>query len=183
MVGKNIERSHSPGDASDEISKSQRRRDALEVRALAARLIDLPRAQLARVPLDEQLRAEIEQARRIRSHVARKRQMQFVAKLMRRSDPEEIRAALETFDQEARQLNARQHRSEAWRDHLLEAGDAAIGDLLQRRRDADAQALRQLVRNAHREAQADRPPASARALFRALRELDEAEPLPPPPAA
>jgi ribosome-associated protein len=180
MVGKNMNESKPRDNAPEEISKSQRRRDALEIRALAARLIALSQAQLAQVPLDDQLRAEIEQARRIRSNVARKRQLQFVAKLMRRSDPTEIQAALEAFDQEARQLTARQHRSEAWRDHLLAAGDAAIGELLQKRRDADAQALRQLVRNAQREARADRPPAAARALFRELRALDEAEPLPPP---
>ena len=168
------------GEAPEEVSKSQKRRDALEIRTLAARLIGLSPAQLAQVPLDDHLRAEIEQARRIRSNGARKRQMQFVAKLMRRSDPAEIHAALAAFDQDARQLTARQHRSEAWRDHLLAAGDAAIGELLQQRRDADAQALRQLVRNALREARADRPPAAARALFRELRALDEAEPLPPP---
>ena len=182
MVGKNMKESKPGGDAPEDISKSQRRRDALEIRALAARLIGLSQSQLAQVPLDDRLRSEIEQARRIRSNVARKRQMQFVAKLMRRGDPAEIEAALAAFDQDARQLAARQHRSEAWRDHLLTAGDAAIGELLQRRRDADAQALRQLVRNAQRETRANRPPAAARALFRALRTLDEAEPLPPPAA-
>ena len=182
MVGKNMEESKPTGGAPEEISKSQRRRDALEIRALAARLIGLSPAQLAHVPLDDHLRAEIERARRIRANAARKRQLQYVAKLMRRSDPAEIHAALDAFDQEARQLTARHHRSEAWRDHLLAAGDTAIGELLQQRRDADAQALRQLVRNAHREARADRPPAAARALFRELRALDEAEPLPPPAA-
>jgi ribosome-associated protein len=179
MVGKNMEESKPFDDGPDEVSKSQRRRDALEVRALAARLIGLSETRLAQVPLDDRLRAEIEQARGMRAHGARKRQMQFVAKLMRRTDPAEILAALDAFDQDARQLNARHHRSEAWRDHLLEAGDAAIGELLERRRDADAQALRQLVRNARRETQANRPPASARALFRELRALDEKEPLPP----
>ncbi|MEJ2384600.1 MAG: ribosome biogenesis factor YjgA [Xanthomonadales bacterium] len=177
-----MEENRPAGGAPDEISKSQRRRDALEIRALAARLVGLSPAQLAQVPLDEPLRAEIERARTIRSNSARKRQLQFVAKLMRRGDPEEILAALAAFDQEARQLTARHHRSEAWRDHLLAAGDAAIGELFQQRRDADVQALRQLVRNAQREARADRPPAAARALFRALRALDEAEPLPPPAA-
>jgi ribosome-associated protein len=180
MVGKNMKESKPAGEAPEDVSKSQKRREALEIRTLAARLIGLSPAQLAQVPLDDHVRAEIEQARRIRSNVARKRQMQFVAKLMRRSDPAVIHAALAAFDQEARQLTARQHRSEAWRDHLLAAGDAAIGELLQQRRDADGQALRQLVRNALREARADRPPAAARALFRELRALDETEPLPPP---
>jgi ribosome-associated protein len=160
-------------------SKSQRRRDALELRNLATRLIRLPTSQLAQVPLDSQLRAEIDRARGIRSHVAGKRQMQYVAKLLRRSDPQPLYDALDSFDNEARQVTARQHRSEAWRDRLLEEGDSAVGALLELRRDADGQGIRQLIRNAGREAARNKPPAAARALFRLLRELDEREPLPP----
>ena len=87
--------------------------------------------------------------------------------------------ALDGFETEARQLNARHHRSEAWRDHLLERGDPAVGQLMELRRDADAQAIRQLLRNAGREAARGKPPSAARALFRLLRELDETDPLPP----
>lgn len=167
----------------EDISKSQRRREALEVKSLASRLIELPAARLAQVPLDDQLRSEIDSARRMKSHGARKRQLQYVAKLMRRDDPEPILDALESFENEARQLNARHHRSEAWRNFLLDNGDRAVGKLLEKRRDADAQALRQLLRNAAREAARNKPPVAARALFRLLRDLDEAEPLPPLPGA
>jgi ribosome-associated protein len=159
-------------------SKSQRRRDALEVRSLAARLIGLSPALLARIPLDDNLRAAIDQARGIRSNVARKRQLQFVAKLMRQADLEPIREALDGLEAGARQLTARQHRVESWRDRLLEQGDPALGELLGQRADADRQALRQLMRQAAKEASAGKPPAAARALFRRLRELDEREPLP-----
>ena len=160
-------------------SKSQRKRDAQEIRSLANRLIALAPAKLAQVPLDEMVRGEIERARAIRSNVARKRQMLYVAKLLRRGGAEEAADALDAFDDDARQLNARHHRAEAWRDHVLENGDAAIGELLEQRRDADAQALRQLLRNARREAERNKPPTAARALFKLLRELDESAPLPP----
>ena len=179
MVVKNMqERKEFPG-APDEISKSQRKRDANEVKSLASRLIALAPSKLAQVPLDQQVRSEIERARGIRSHVARKRQLQYVAKLLRRGDPEPLLDALDGFETEARQLNARHHRSEAWRDHLLERGDPAVGQLMELRRDADAQAFRQLLRNAGREAARGKPPSAARALFRLLRELDETDPLPP----
>jgi ribosome-associated protein len=161
------------------ISRSQRRRDALEVKSLAARLIGLAPSRLARLPLDESVRAAIAEARRIRSNVARKRQLQFVAKLLRRTDEEPIAQALEAFENDARQLSARQHRVEAWRDHLLANGDAALGDLLQQRHGADAQAIRQFIRTARNEAARGKPPAAARALFRLLRDLDAGEPLPP----
>lgn len=177
-----MEESKEFNDLTEEVSKSQRRRDALEVKSLASRLIELPAARLALVPLDEQLRSEIEHARRMKAHGARKRQLQYVAKLMRRDDPEPILDALEAFENEARHLTARHHRSEAWRDFLLENGDRAVGSLLEKRRDADAQTIRQLLRNAAREAKSNKPPAAARSLFKLLRELDEAEPLPPLPA-
>jgi ribosome-associated protein len=184
MVIKNMaESKENMNGAESVISKSQRRRDALEHKALAARLIGLSPAQLAGLPLDDRLRVEIESARVIRSNVARKRQLQFVAKLLRRGDPQPLLDALEAIDDDARHLNARHHRCEAWRDQLLQSGDTAVGALLERRRDADAQAIRQLIRKAQREALKAQPPAAARALFRLLRELDESEPLPPAPAA
>ena len=181
MVIKNVEESKDFPGQPDDVSKSQRKRDAREIRTIASRLISLNAKQLAQVPLDEQVADEIERARGIKSNVARKRQMQYVAKLLRRGDMEPIEQALASFDDSARHLNARHHRSEAWRDRLIGAGDAAVGELLEQRRDADAQALRQLVRNARREAERNKPPTAARSLFRLLRELDEREPLPPLP--
>jgi len=162
-------------------SKSQRRREALEVRSLAARLIGLRPALLAQVPLDERVSEAISEAQRIRSNVARKRQLQFVAKLLRNTDLEPIAQALQDFERTARQTSARQHRAEAWRDCLLAGGDPALGELLHQRHDSDAQLIRQLIRKARQEADRGRPPAAARALFRALREMDEREPLPAMP--
>ncbi|MBT8049389.1 MAG: DUF615 domain-containing protein [Xanthomonadales bacterium] len=161
------------------VSKSQRRREALELKSLALELIKLSQARLNRVPLDASVREAIGDARRIKSNVARKRQMQYVAKLLRRGDPEPIFEALEAFESEARKLTGRQHRSEAWRDFLLDTGDQAVGALVGKRDDTDTQAIRQLIRNAKRELQKGKPPASARALFRELRVMDERQPLPP----
>lgn len=160
-------------------SKSQRRREALELKALASELIKLAPARLGRVPLEDDLREAIHEAREIRSNVARKRQLQYVAKLLRRTDTEAIFQALEAFASDARRITGRQHRSEAWRDYLLERGDAAIGELMNLRTDVDSQVLRQLVRNARKELEREKPPASARSLFRTLRDMDEQEQLPP----
>jgi ribosome-associated protein len=166
-------------ESTEPVSKSQRRRDALELKALARDLIAMSPSRRARVPLDEPLRAAIDEARRIRSNVARKRQLQYVAKLLRHLDAEPILAAIEALENDSRQLTARHHRAEAWRDHLLESGDDAVGELLAQRRGADAQAIRQCIRKARVEAERDRPPAASRALFRLLREMEENEPLPP----
>jgi ribosome-associated protein len=165
--------------ANAELSKSQRRRDALELKSLARSLIDLSPSRLAVMPLEPALREAIDQARRIRSNVARKRQMQFVAKLLRRTDAAPITEAMHALELEGREASARQHRAERWRDYLLEAGDAAVSELLELRRGADAQAIRQFIRTAHKEASRGQPPAASRSLFRLLREMDENEALPP----
>ena len=162
-----------------ELSKSQRRRDALELKSLAKSLIELSPSRLDRLPLEKAVREAIDQAHRIRSNVARKRQMQFVAKLLRRADAEPITEAMAALEQEGRLVTARQHRAERWRDYLLEAGDPAVSELLNQRRDADAQAIRQLIRKARSEVTRGRPPAASRSLFRLLRDMDENESLPP----
>jgi len=160
------------------VSKSQRRRDALELKSLAQELIKLNQAKLGRVPLNDMVRDAIMEARQIRSNVARKRQMQYVAKLLRRDDPEPILLALEKFDGEAREITGRQHRAEGWRDFLIETGDPAVGELIKLRPGLDTQAIRQLIRNARAELARNRPPAAARSLFKILREMDQEEILP-----
>jgi len=171
-------RKDNPADEFELVSKSQRKRDALELKSLAATLIGLDTASLARVPMDDSIREAIEDARKIRSNVARKRQLQFAAKLLRRIDPTEIIETIESFDLAARQLTARQHRCEAWRDFLLESGDEALEKLLDQEHAVDIQAIRQLIRNAQREARNNKPPASSRSLFRLLRDLDKEKALP-----
>lgn len=163
------------------ISKSQLKRDALATKSLAAELLGLNNSQLQKLPLASDVLLALQQARTIHSHGARRRQLQYIAKLMRRTDLSAITEAVAGFHNEARGLTARQHRCEAWRDILLEKGDAALGGLLQLRPEIDAQALRQLVRNTQREHAAGKPPAAARALFRALREIDAQRSLPARP--
>ena len=69
------------------------------------------------------------------------------------------------------------HRAEAWRERLLEDGDAALSELLESHPDADRQQLRQLVRSALDERRKDKPPRAYRELYRAIRALEA--PLPP----
>jgi ribosome-associated protein len=178
MAREESERDSNP-EAGQAPSKSQLKREAQEVKSLAASLLQLSASQLRRIPLDVDVLAAIREAHRFTSHGARRRQLQYITKLMRRTDTAEINAALEEIQSEARRLTARQHRVEEWRDLLLERGDAALGELLNQHREVDVQHLRQLIRNAHLEETAGKPPAAARALFRALRDLDSEQNLPP----
>jgi ribosome-associated protein len=155
-------------------SRSQQRREALEVLELAKRLSEMTPQQVAHLPVPERLIAHIDETRRITSHVAHKRQLQYLAKQMRREDDdtlEAIRDALDTHGQAAREEAAMLHRAEQWRDRLIAEGDAALGELLSAYPQADRQHLRQLARNAHEERLKNKPPHAYLELFRELREV------------
>jgi len=155
-------------------SRSQQRREALEVLDLAKQLSELSPQQVARLPVPEHLLPHIDETRRITSHIAHKRQLQYLAKQMRREDDETleaIRDALDANGQAAREEAAMLHRAEAWRERLVADGDAALKDLLSEYPHADRQHLRQLARNAHEERLKNKPPHAFRELFRELREL------------
>ena len=155
-------------------SRSQQRRDALDVLALAGQLATLEPGRLAKLPVPEHLLPHIAEARRITSHIARKRQLAFLAKQMRREDDEAldaIRDALDAGGEAAKQETALLHRAERWRERLLEEGDDALAQLLAEFPQADRQLLRQLARNALEERKRNRPPKAYRELFREVRDL------------
>lgn len=155
-------------------SRSQQREGALEVRSLAEQLVALTPAKLAKLPIPEDLMPHIVETQRITSHIAHKRQLQYLAKQMRREDDavlEAIRDAMEVGGEASRRETARLHRAEHWRDRLLEEGDAALTELLAEFPQADRQKLRQLVRNAADERAKNKPPHAFREIFRELREV------------
>ena len=157
-----------------EASRSQRRREALDVLNLAQALVALSDAQLKAMPLTDDLRDEVKQARAVRQQIAHKRQTQFLAKQMRRLDDDEIeaiRAALDRDRNVARRETAQLHQLETWRERLIDEGDDALGELLARFPDADRQQLRQLCRQARAEREQNKPPHAYRELFRLLRGL------------
>ncbi|NCT68353.1 MAG: DUF615 domain-containing protein [Rhodanobacteraceae bacterium] len=161
-------------DETLEPSRSQRRRDALDILKLAETLAALSEAELSRVPLDDDLREEVRRTRAVTSHIARKRQTQFLAKQMRKLDEdalETIRRALAHDRAQAHREAAALHEAEAWRERLLDGGDDALNALLAEHSGADRQQLRQLVRNAKAERERNKPPHAYRELFRELRTL------------
>lgn len=166
---------HSPEDFDDgehrAVSKSQRKRDSHRLQDLGEELVKLAPAQLSKIPLPDALREAIELAQRISKRGGHKRQLQFIGKLMRDIDATPVQEALDVLLNRDAQAAARLHLIERWRDRLIEEGDEALGELLAQHPDADRQHLRQLVRGAAQERLKNKPPRSARELFRYLREL------------
>ena len=145
-------------------SRSEQRREALGVLALALHLVQQSDARIMQIPMDEDLRRLVLSSKRITAQIARKRAVQYLAKIMRREDEDALQAIRR---REAAQL----HRVEYWRDRLVALGDDALSELLAEYPSGDRQQLRQLARNAAQEKLKDKPPHSSRELFRELRAL------------
>lgn len=155
------------------VSKSELKRDSKALQELGSEIVKLPEAQLARIPLPDNILEAIQLARSIKARGGLKRQLQYIGKLLRNVDAEPIEQAMEKIRTNSAQATARLHRLEQWRDRLIDGGDEALGALLEEAPQADRQHLRQLIRNAQKELAANKPPKSARELFRYLRELFE----------
>ncbi|HET6545881.1 MAG TPA: ribosome biogenesis factor YjgA [Rhodanobacteraceae bacterium] len=153
-------------------SRSQQRRDALDVLKLAETLAALSAPERDRIPLPDSLRDEVARTGAISQHIARKRQTQYLAKQLRNHPDaiEPIRRALEHDRRRARAESAALHQLEAWRTRLL-ADDGALGELIELKPDADRQRLHVLIRQARIEAEKHKPPRACRELFHLLREL------------
>src|SRR5689334_11693875 len=106
------------------VSKTKRKQEMHELQALGAALVDLPEAQLAGLSLDEALHKAILEAKRMSSHEARRRQLQYIGRLMRDVDPAPIRARLDQVTGSATQESARHKQLEALRARLLGDDDA-----------------------------------------------------------
>jgi len=158
------------------VSKTRKKREMHELQALGAALAQLSELQLETIEIPEKLREAILEAKRIRSHEAKRRQMQYIGRLMRDVDPVPIRSRLAEVEGSSAQATARHRRLEAWRERLL-GDDEALTAFAAEYPGADLQVLRTLIRNARKEAGLGRPPRACRELFRVLKEIESSTPL------
>ena len=150
----------------DEPSKTELKRESAELQALGEALQDLRAGLLDRLDLPDALREALAEAKRITNFEGKRRQQQFVGKLMRKLDDGQIAAIRAALDEQrlgsARETQAL-HEAEQWRDRLI-ADDEAVGDWLTRFPGTDSQQLRALVRQARK----DVPGADRDAVSRGL---------------
>jgi ribosome-associated protein len=158
------------------VSKTRKKREMHELQALGAALAELSESQLKEMRLGEDLLEALLEAKRIRSHEAKRRQMQYIGRLMREVDPAPIRSRLAELEGSSAQATARHRRLETWRERLL-GDDEALTAFAAEHPGADLQALRTLIRNAKKEQKEGKPPRAYRELFRVLKEIEAPTPL------
>ena len=166
-------------DSLDRPSKTQQKAAMHALRDLGSELVELSPGQLKRMDLPEALYAAVRDAQKITAHGARRRQLQYIGKLMRHVDEAPIHAGLALVRGESSAETARLHRIERLRTQLL-SDENTLSEITRQWPATDLQHLRQLRRNALKEQENNKPPKNYRAIFQYLKELDGAPLLPPP---
>jgi ribosome-associated protein len=164
---------HEHHDGEEELaplSKTKIKQQMHDLQDIGEQLIALNAEQLAELDLPERLLDAIREMKKISKFGAQKRQRQFIGKLMREVETAPIVAKLAIWNGTSHQHTAWLHQLERWRDRLLE-NDAALTELLATHPHADAQHLRALIRNTHKEKELNKPPRSYREIFQILREI------------
>lgn len=156
------------------LSKTKRKQAMEELQALGEELVALASDQVKRIDIPDDLRSAVSEAQRMTKHdEARRRQMQYIGKLMRSVEVEPIRAALALVRGESAGETAKLHRLERLRADFL-ADEKVVHEIAQRYPGVDLQHLRSLRRAALKEQEQNKPPRSYRALFQRLKELENA---------
>ena len=156
-----------------EPSKTAIKKQMTALQDLAKNLVALSEKELAHLALPEKILEQIQLARKIHRGSGKKRLIQYIGKLLRTSDVELIQAAFEQLQKGQKDQARAFHQLEQLRDRLISDGEDMIDTVIASYPQADRQQLRQLLRNIDKERSQNKPPTTARKLFKYLRELHE----------
>jgi ribosome-associated protein len=151
----------------DFISKTRRKKQMHALQDVGAQLVALSAEELARIDMPDTLREAVEDARRFTRHEARRRQMQYIGRIMRDIDAEPIAEQLAALKAPSKRQTALFHVAERWRQELLADGEA-LERFVKEFPEADPQRLRAMVDEAREEKRASRAPRRFRELFHLL---------------
>lgn len=164
-----------PEEEQAPLSKTQRKQQMEELQTLGEELVALSTDRVKKIDIPENLRDAVRAAQRMtRSDEAKRRQMQYIGKLMRSVDAAPIRAALALVRGESAGETAKLHRLERLRTEFL-ADEKVLEEIVQLYPAVDMQHLRSLRRSALKEQEQSKPPRSYRAIFQFLKTLESGD--------
>jgi ribosome-associated protein len=161
-----------PDDLPERDSKSVRKKQMLALQEIGKILVELSAPELAKIPMDARLADAVNVARTIKSHEGKRRQLQFIGRIMRDTDVQPLVEALDKVQTKDQLSKAKFHQVERWRDKLIADGDAALQGFLEKYPSAEGQRVRQLIRNAQQDVKLDKNSGASTALFRYLLSLE-----------
>ena len=131
-------------------SRNELKQQMQDLQELGEAVASLPVDRLDKLKIDERLRDAIDELRRTRSFEGKRRQIQYIGKLMKHENPEPLREAVASFRVGSATDTLALHQAEYWRDQLL-AGDDALANWVKEYPATDVQQLRSLVRAARKD--------------------------------
>lgn len=153
-------------------NKTQLKKQIAVIFAMVEEICELAPAQIAEFELPERVEASLLDAAKMGKNAARKRLLKYVTAQLREIDTEAVAEKLARMKNRSAHAVREHHQAERWRDQLLaENSNDQLTALMCEFPEADSQYLRQLQRNAQKEAQAGKPPKSSRLLYKYLKEL------------
>ncbi len=158
-----------------DVSKTDLKKRSDHLQDLGEQLLTLRKGLFEKLALPDILIDAIHEAKRITNFEGKRRQMQYIGKLMRKLDEDTVNAieqSIEVQHQGSAQETQRLHVAEQWRDRLI-ADDQALTEWLTLAPDTDIQQARALIRQARKDAQsapAERP-GEAQRHGKAFREI------------
>lgn len=155
----------------EEKSKSERKRDMLELQVLGEALLALPLSVYEKFSIPEELDDALNAARKITAHGAKRRQLQFIGKVMRNIDAEPLQQEYDDWKEGNRKLARNHQHLEEIRDQLIIGDKDCLETFINEHPQCDIQQLRQLIRQAQQEKLLNKPPKNFRKLFQLLKDL------------
>jgi ribosome-associated protein len=152
-------------------NKTQIKRDMAGLFALGEELSGLSAVQLKTLELPDIIHKAVTEVAGMPLKGARKRLLKYIAAQLHKIDIESIQEKLARLKTQSAHAVREHHIAERWRDRLIAGGNDALTDLLDEYPEADRQQIRQLIRNAQKEAETAKPPKSSRLLYRYLKDL------------
>lgn len=152
-------------------SRTQIKKEMEALQKLGKRLIDLKPDQLKEVPISEELHKAIQDYAKMPHREAKRRHMQFIGKLMRSEDGDAIQAVIDRYDSSSQAFAQELHQLEVWRTRLIEEGNKALTEFVEAHPSSDIQQLRQLIRNAQKDAKNQKNTGASKKLFQFIRSV------------
>ena len=162
-------------------SKTHRKKTMHDLQELGAQLVDLNRERLGEIALPLELLRAVQEAKRIKAREARRRQLQYIGRLMRDVDPMPIRAKLDAWSGNSNAETALHRSAERWREELL-SKEGALNAFASKFPNHDLQPLKKLISASAMELSLGRAPRHNREIYRIVRAMIDIKPSANPPA-
>ena len=154
-------------------SKSQIKRECQHLTDLGEEILKLKKEEIQSLDLPDELEEAVITALKIKSHSGLKRQRQYIGKLLRSLESEDIESRVRKIQHRHDTNTAQFKRLEKWRDKLIDNDKETLNEIISRHPDIDRQHINQLIRAAHKEKREEKAPAAARKLFKYLSDLED----------